>query len=81
MHYGWLAEEHNRLHVVESWPESAHKQAVLRAIRSTIQSLSRSLRLEDLPFCAVCLGRTHGPSLVTVAPVSQIGTTRSNLAA
>jgi len=38
--YGWLAAEHARLHVVETWPDSPRKAAVMRAIRSSISSLS-----------------------------------------
>lgn len=37
----WLAGEHQRLHNVEQWPDSPRKQAVLGAIQSTLDSLSR----------------------------------------
>ncbi len=37
----WLASEHQRLHNVELWPDSPRKQAVLGAIQSTLESLSR----------------------------------------
>jgi hypothetical protein len=35
----WLATEHARLHVVAAWPESARKQTLLIAIRSSIAML------------------------------------------
>jgi hypothetical protein len=38
---GWLAAEHQRLHNVEEWPDNSRKQAILGAIRSTLDSLSR----------------------------------------
>lgn len=37
----WLAFEHQRLHNVEQGPDSPRKRAVLGAIQSTLDSLSR----------------------------------------
>jgi len=37
-----LAAEHSRLHIVGSWPDSPRKEALLRAIRSSIVQLSRN---------------------------------------
>jgi hypothetical protein len=39
MLHSWMALEHARLHLVAEWPESALKQTLLKAIRSSIQSL------------------------------------------
>ena len=38
--YSLLAVEHARLHVIGGWPHSAYKDATLRAIVSSIQSLA-----------------------------------------
>lgn len=35
----WIAIEHYRMHLVESWPDSDHKQATLAAIRAALASL------------------------------------------
>ena len=37
----WIASEHHRLHTVEGWPDSPHKEATLQAIYSTLASLER----------------------------------------
>jgi hypothetical protein len=62
MHLEWLAVEHHRLHVVEEWPESAHKRAALAAIESTLASLTRRFPGSDLPACQVCRSRALGGS-------------------
>jgi hypothetical protein len=36
----WLMVEHHRLHLVEQWPESAHRSATLAAIRKSIETLT-----------------------------------------
>lgn len=36
----WLASEHARLHVVSAWPDSARKETLLIAIRSSIARLT-----------------------------------------
>jgi len=38
--YSFLAVEHARRHLIASWPQSAYKEASLRAIESSIQSLT-----------------------------------------
>jgi hypothetical protein len=35
----WIAQEYYRLQVVEQWPHSSHKVALLAAIHSTLESL------------------------------------------
>ena len=35
----WLQAEHDRLHIVEDWPESAYKRATIAAIHSAMRSL------------------------------------------
>ena len=38
--HAWIAAEHARLHLVAEWPESARKDTLLKAIRSSIQRLT-----------------------------------------
>ena len=35
----WIKIEHYRLHCAERWPDSNYKEAVLGAIRSTLNTL------------------------------------------
>ena len=49
----WIAMEHYRLHTVELWPESDYKQAMLAAIRSTLESLSTGHPSEQCD-CGIC---------------------------
>ena len=39
MNYQRLAMENYRMRCVEQWPDSAYKQAMLAAIRSTIRTI------------------------------------------
>jgi hypothetical protein len=58
MHFQWLTTEHNRLHVVEEWPDGPAKTAALAAIRSTMAGLLRNAPSGmTLPLCEVCLSR------------------------
>jgi hypothetical protein len=41
--YPLLAAEHERLHLVAAWPQSAYKDAVMNAIKSSIQSLTAGM--------------------------------------
>jgi len=54
----WLASEHQRLHNVEQWLDSPRKQAVLGAIQSTLDSLSRHPGTAQGKFsCFLCESR------------------------
>ncbi|MBZ5606804.1 MAG: hypothetical protein LAP38_00990 [Acidobacteriia bacterium] len=65
MHFQWLTTEHNRLHIVEEWPDSPLKEAALAAIRSTLAGLMRNTpRDMSLPQCEVCMSRKHASGLV-----------------
>lgn len=65
MHFQWFKTEHYRLHVIEEWPDSPHKQAALAAIRSKLASLARNLPREfHWHDCEICLNRReHSPVL------------------
>lgn len=61
----WIASEHHRLHTVEGWPDSPHKEATLRAIHSALGSLMRDPALSaTLPPCEVCLSRRRSYAIV-----------------
>ena len=58
MTFEWIAMEHQRLHLVEEWPDGPYKQAALAAIHSTLDGLLRTLHHgAALPVCEVCLNR------------------------
>ncbi|MCU1335649.1 MAG: hypothetical protein JWO19_1230 [Bryobacterales bacterium] len=63
--HSWIALEHARLHLITAWPESARKQALLIAIRSSIQRLM--VEPEAASFkCLVC--RTGRKMMVLPSP-------------
>jgi hypothetical protein len=54
----WVAVEHYRLHLVERWPDSPHKEATLAAIYSTLASLRQDSRSASASLeCVVCRAR------------------------
>jgi hypothetical protein len=55
----WLAMEHYRLHTMEEWPDSPHKERQLAAVRSSLESL---LRYGAKPIdCHECLKQKTRP--------------------
>lgn len=58
MHFQWFKTEHHRLHIIEEWPDSPHKEAALAAIRSKLASLARNLPSDSHSLhCEICLNR------------------------
>ncbi len=54
----WIKIEHYRLHTVEQWPRSAHKEAVLASIHSALERLYADLPAPfGPPRCMVCASR------------------------
>ena len=53
----WIKMEHYRLHCAERWPDSDYKEAVLAAIRSTLNTLE-----------AASLAPVRAPALVLELP-------------
>jgi len=54
----WIKVEHYRLHCVERWDDSPHKQAALAGIRSALERLmAASPSLADSLPCMVCASR------------------------
>ena len=51
----WIKMEHYRLHTVDTWPDSPHKEVLLTAIHSALQRLEADCvaPLESPP-CIVC---------------------------
>lgn len=71
MHFQWFKTEHHRLHIIEEWPDSPHKEAALAAIRSKLASLARNLPSNPHPLhCEVCLNRGDGPGAARFQVVS-----------
>jgi len=65
MRYQWIASEHHRLHTVEGWPDSPHKEATLLAIHSALASLAQDPSLTaGFPACEVCLNRRKVSAVV-----------------
>jgi hypothetical protein len=61
----WIAVEHYRLHLVENWPPSAHRDATLAAIHSSLASLDRNWRSAARQNCPTCMSE---PPNVQVFP-------------
>lgn len=53
MLHSWIAAEHARLHLVAEWPESSRKQTLLKAIRSSIRSLTADRDVANFS-CVMC---------------------------
>jgi hypothetical protein len=53
-----IKTEHYRLHVAEEWPDSPYKEAVLAAVRSTLERLeATAVEPFEPPPCMVCASR------------------------
>lgn len=57
MYSQWLKTEHDRLHIIEQWPDGPAKSAALAAIRSSLASLARIARPTVCTDCETCLNR------------------------
>jgi hypothetical protein len=60
----WIKFEHSRLHHVQEWPESAHKETVLTAIHSVLARLEVALAPQEPPRCSVCASGKAKPKLL-----------------
>ena len=76
MQQEWLAVEHHRIHVMETWPDGARKEAGLAAARATLASLARSAPKESPFACTICGGMPKKTSCA-----AQLCTAASDLAA
>ena len=50
----WLVAEHNRLHNIELWPDSARKVVALKAAQSALETLSRHAGTAEEFTCFHC---------------------------
>jgi hypothetical protein len=57
MHSEWLAMEHYRIHLMESWPDGPRKEAGLASARSGLESLARTVSEGSSFACSTCAGR------------------------
>jgi hypothetical protein len=79
MHSEWLAMEHNRIHLMESWPDGPKKEAGLVSARSALESLVRAVPKGFSFECATCASRRQ---ILTAIPRSpRIQRSPSGLAA
>ena len=78
----WMKVEHYRLHAVEEWPDSPHKQAVLAAIHSALKRLQADLpsRFQP-PQCIVCSSRRAGSAVLQFPSASRSASSITRLAA
>jgi hypothetical protein len=68
-----LAAEHYRLHSVEQWPDGPRKQAAVRAVESTLESLSRHPDGAQGTFaCIVCQGRKGNVKILEPREVPRV---------
>ncbi len=68
MHFQWFKTEHHRLHTIEEWPDSPHKEAALAATRSKLASLARNLPNSHPLHCELCLNREPGAARFLIVP-------------
>lgn len=58
MYPQWIAMEHYRMHVIETWPDGPRKNAGLAAVRSALNALESAPPATAPPFvCDVCAAR------------------------
>ena len=81
MYSQWFKTEHDRLHIIEDWPDGPSKLAALAAVRSAIASLLR-VAPEKSPFdCEICLNRRRQGTLHFPTPFQIIVSPSTDLAA
>jgi hypothetical protein len=72
MHSQWLKTEHDRLHIIESWPDGSLKEAALAAIQSKLASFARNAPANALRLdCETCLNRQRSLGVVSLHLVPQ----------
>ena len=64
----WLAMEHYRIHLMETWPDGPAKEAGLAAARSALESLVHAMP-KGLSFtCATCARRRKAVIVMSSTP-------------
>ena len=78
----WIKVEHYRLHCVERWADSPHKQAVIAGIRSALERLeAASPAPSGLSPCMVCASRRREAVVLQFPSGSQEAPVNTRLAA
>ena len=66
-----LAMDHYRLHIIERWPEGAHKDAALSSVRCSLAGLFRSESSDPASWrcvaCGVGMARNGNPPSFVLA--------------
>jgi hypothetical protein len=81
MYSQWLKTEHDRLHIVEQWPDGPQKSAALAAIRSSLNSLARTAPSHIELNCEICLNRHRSNGVVSLLAAPSAGVPEEILAA
>jgi hypothetical protein len=68
MHSEWLAMEHYRIHLMETWPDGPVKEAGLAAARSAFESQVRAAPKGSSFTCATCASRRKAVTVMPSAP-------------
>jgi hypothetical protein len=76
-----FAAEHHRLHSVEQWPDGIRKEALVRAIESTIESLSRHPGGDGGFSCIVCENRRMNLKVLEPRDLSRVRPTSESVGA
>jgi hypothetical protein len=77
----WMKMEQYRLQCVEMWPDSPHKQAVLAAIRSSLERLTAASPAAESPNAIVPASRKTGAPVLEFPAGSEDFPALSRLAA
>ena len=78
----WIKVEHYRLHCVERWADSPHKQAVIAGLRSGLERLEAALPAPaGLSPCMVCASRRREAVVLQFPSGSQEAPVNTRLAA
>ena len=64
----WLAMEHYRIHLMETWPDGLAKEAGLAAARSALESQVRAMPKGSSFTCATCASRRKAVTVMPSAP-------------
>ena len=77
----WIRFEHSRLHAVEQWPSSPHKDATLAAIGSTLRRFEAESQAPEMLRCMICASRRRAAVVLEFPSRSRESNTNTRLAA
>ena len=79
MHREWIKVEHDRIHVMELWPDGPMKTAGLASVRSALESLARTLPEGFAIESPTCAARRRTVTVIPGPP--RVHNVRGSLAA